>query len=77
MFIFCLSSFLVHTWEGHLEAFYNIYVRYKLRIFRAPIDGPPNVLSDNLAVIQNVTIPSPTIKKRNNAISVTMKFMKW
>ena len=43
-------------------------LRYKLRMFGVPIDGPANVLSDNMAVIQNSTIPSSTIKKKHNAI---------
>ncbi len=43
-------------------------LHYKLRMFGAPIDGPANVLSDNMAVIQNSTIPSSNIKKKHNAI---------
>jgi hypothetical protein len=33
-----------------------------------PIDGPANVLTDNLAVVQNSSIPSSTLKKKHNAI---------
>jgi hypothetical protein len=33
-----------------------------------PIGGSANVLSDNMAIIQNSTIPSSTIKKKHNAI---------
>jgi hypothetical protein len=43
-------------------------LRYKLRMFGVPIDGPANVLLDNMTVIQNSTIPSLTIKKKHNAI---------
>jgi hypothetical protein len=43
-------------------------LRYKLRMFGVPIDGPTNVLTDNLAVVQNSTIPSSTIKKKHNSI---------
>lgn len=43
-------------------------LRYKLRMFSIPIDGPAKVLSDNMAVIQNSTIPSSTIKKKHNSI---------
>jgi hypothetical protein len=31
-------------------------LRYKLRMFGVPIDGPANVLSDNQAVILNSTV---------------------
>ncbi len=41
---------------------------FKLCMSAVPIDGPANVLSDNMAVIQNYTIPSSTIKKKHNAI---------
>jgi hypothetical protein len=43
-------------------------LRYKLRMFGVPIDGPANVLSDIMAVIQNSTIPSSTIKKKHNSM---------
>jgi hypothetical protein len=43
-------------------------LRYKLRMLGVPIDGPTNVLTDNLAVVQNSTIPSSTIKKKHNSI---------
>jgi hypothetical protein len=43
-------------------------LRYKLRMFGVPLDGPANVVTDNLAVVQNSTIPSSTIKKKHNSI---------
>ncbi len=43
-------------------------LRYKLRMLGIPLDGPANVVTDNLAVVQNSTIPSSTIKKKYNAI---------
>ena len=43
-------------------------LRYKLRMLGVPIDGPANVLTDNLAVVQNASIPSSTLKKKHNAI---------
>ncbi len=33
-----------------------------------PIVGPTNVLTNNLAVVPNSTIPSSTIKKKHNSI---------
>ncbi len=43
-------------------------LRYKIRMFGVPLDGPANVVTDNLAVVQNSTIPSSTIKKKHNSI---------
>jgi hypothetical protein len=43
-------------------------LRYKLRMFGIPIDGPANVLSDNQAVILNSTVPSSTLRRKHNAI---------
>ena len=43
-------------------------LRYKLRMFGVPLDGPANVVTDNLAVVQNSTIPSSTIKKKHKSI---------
>jgi hypothetical protein len=43
-------------------------LRYKLRMFGVPLDGPANVLSDNQAVILNSTVPSSTLRRKHNAI---------
>jgi hypothetical protein len=43
-------------------------LRYKLQMFGIPFDGPASVVTDNLAVVQNSTIPSSTIKKKHNSI---------
>jgi hypothetical protein len=43
-------------------------LRYKLRMFGIPIDGPTNVLCDNKTVVDNSTVPSSTLKKKHNAI---------
>jgi hypothetical protein len=43
-------------------------LRYKLRMFGVPIDGPTNVLCDNKTVVDNSTVPSSTLKKKHNAI---------
>jgi hypothetical protein len=43
-------------------------LRYKLRMFGVPLDGPTNVLCDNKSVVDNSTLPSSTLKKKHNAI---------
>jgi hypothetical protein len=43
-------------------------LRYKLCMLGFPIDGPANVLTDNLFGVQNSTIASSTIKKKHNSI---------
>jgi len=44
-------------------------VRYKLRMFGIPIDGPANVLCDNEAVVKNSSVPESTLKKKHNSIA--------
>jgi hypothetical protein len=43
-------------------------LRHKLRMFGVPINGTANALSDDMAVIENSTIPSSTVKKKHNSI---------
>jgi len=43
-------------------------LRYKLRMFGIPIDGPTRVYGDNGAVISNSSIPTSTLTKKHNAI---------
>ena len=43
-------------------------LRYKLRMFGIPIEGPTNVFCDNEAVFKNTTIPESTLKKKHNSI---------
>ena len=43
-------------------------LRYKLRMFGIPVEGPTNVFSDNEAVFKNTTIPESTLKKKHNNI---------
>ena len=47
----------------HIEA-----LRYKLRMFGIPIEGPTNVFCDNEAVFKNMTVPESTLKKKHNSI---------
>jgi len=43
-------------------------LRYKLRMFGIPIDGPTGVYGDSGAVISNSSIPTLTLTKTHNAI---------
>jgi hypothetical protein len=45
-----------------------IGLRYKLRMFGIPINGPANVFCDNQGVVHNSTIPESTLTKKHNAI---------
>jgi hypothetical protein len=44
-------------------------LRYKLRMFGVPIDGPANVFCDNCDVVKNVSIQELTLLKQQNAIN--------
>ena len=44
-------------------------LRYKLRMFGVPIDGPANMFCDNQSVVVNVTVPESTLSKKHNAIA--------
>ena len=44
-------------------------MRYKLRMFGVPIDGPANVYCDNEAVYKNTSIPESTLKKKHHSIA--------
>ena len=44
-------------------------LRYKLRMFGIPVDGPANVYCDNEAVTKNTTIPESTLKKKHHSIA--------
>ena len=44
-------------------------LRYKLRVFGVPIDGPCNVLCDNESVVKNVKRPESACKKKHNSIA--------
>jgi hypothetical protein len=44
-------------------------LRYKLRMFGIPIEGPANVFCDNKSVVTNSTIPTSTLKKKHNSIA--------
>ena len=44
-------------------------LRYKLRMFGVPIQGPANVFCDNQAVYQNTAIPESTLRKKHHSIA--------
>ena len=46
-----------------------IDIRYTLRMFGVPLDGPAWLLGDNQAVINSTTIPHSSLSKRWNALS--------
>jgi hypothetical protein len=46
-----------------------VALRYKLRMFSVPIDGPASVFCDNCGVVRNTSIPESTLMKKHNAIN--------
>ena len=44
-------------------------LRYKLRMFGVPLDGPANVFCDNEAVYKNTAIPESTLRKKHHSIA--------
>ena len=47
----------------------TIAMEYKLRMLGIPIDSETMLLGDNASVITNCSLPSSTLKKKNNAIA--------
>jgi hypothetical protein len=46
-----------------------ISMRYKLRMFGVPLDGPAQVYCDNQGVVKNTSIPESVLSKKHNAIN--------
>jgi hypothetical protein len=44
-------------------------LRYKLRMFGVPIEGPTNVFCDNEAVCKNTTKPESVLSKKHHSIA--------
>ena len=44
-------------------------LRYKLRMFGIPVEGPTNIYCDNEAVYKNCLIPESTLKKKHHSIA--------
>ena len=45
-----------------------VSLRYKLRMFGIPVEGPANVFCDNEAVYKNTAFAESTLKKKHNSI---------
>ena len=43
-------------------------LRYKLRMFGVPIDGPTDVFCDNKGVVSNTSVPESQLTKKHNSI---------
>ena len=48
---------------------YIVALRYKLRMFGVEIDGPANVLGDNLGVVENSSKIESSLDKKHNALA--------
>ena len=46
-----------------------VVLRYKLRMFGVPLDGPADVFCDNLGLVMNTSKPEYTLQKKHNAIN--------
>jgi hypothetical protein len=44
-------------------------LRYKLRMFGVPIDGPTNIFCDNEAVVKNCSKPESQLNKKHHSIA--------
>ena len=44
-------------------------MRYKLRMFGIPLNGPAQVFCDNQGVVKNTSIPESVLTKKHNAIN--------
>ena len=44
-------------------------LRYKLRMFGAPVEGATNIYCDNEAVYTNCSIPEATLRKKHHSIA--------
>ena len=44
-------------------------LRYKLRMFGVPLDGPARIFCDNQAVVMNASFPESTLKKKHCAVA--------
>ena len=50
-----------------LEAITSL--RYKLKMFGVPIDGPADVLCDNMSVVNNTTLVNSKLHKKHNSLA--------
>ena len=47
-----------------------VALRYNLRIFGVPLDGPADVMCDNQGVVNNTSLPQSNLDKKHNAVNV-------
>lgn len=47
----------------------NKGLRYKLRMFGIPIEGPTSIFCDNESVVKNTSLPHSTLQKKHHSIS--------
>jgi hypothetical protein len=52
-------------------------LRYKLRIFGVPLEGPVNTFCDNSCVVTNSMQPASTLKKKTNSIAYHTVWEAW
>ena len=52
-------------------------LRYKLRMFGVPIDGPTNIFCNNEAVTKNVTLPESTLKRNTIPLLIIDVGKRW
>ena len=57
---FCAMKTAVEMIEG---------LRYKLRMFGIPVEGPANIYCDNEAVTKNTQVPESTLKRKHHSIA--------
>ncbi len=46
-----------------------ISMRYKLRMFGVPLEGPAQVFCDNQGVVKNTSVPESVLTKKHNAVN--------
>ena len=61
---FSAEFIAMKTCVEHIKA-----LRYKLRMFGVPIDGPTKVLCDNKGVVDNGSKMESTLNKKHNSIA--------
>lgn len=54
-----------------------VALRYKLRMFGVPMDGPANVFCENNGVVKNASIPQSTLAKKHYAINYHAIRRRW
>jgi hypothetical protein len=62
------------TFGSEFQAMKNVIeliesLRYKLRTFGVPIDGPTNIFCDNEAMYKNTSLPESVLTKKHHSIA--------